>query len=412
MKDDVRGGLPISQEDARRARDALKRSHRELEQELARLRQVPAAADVAAGGDVDWFDYVPVALVSCDGSGRIQTLNRKAVVLMRTVREQLLGTPLVDFVLAEDRGLYVDYQCRLVGQAVPQACEVRMLRADGSAFWAGLEAVVAEGGRGGANLHFVISDITQRKQAEERLVGNAERYRLALSALSDGLWEWHIPSGQAFFNEQYYALLGYEDHAFPATYASWRDRVHPSDIADAEGTLRRSVEQGLEFELHFRMCTKGGVFRWMSARGKVVDRDPAGASVRMVGTLTDIHVRKQMEMALLDSQLALMRANEALEQRVCERTAFLRETVITLEQEIARRQQKEHELSLANERLGALTGQLRALAAELTMAEHRERRRLSATLHDHLQPMLASVKLRVAALARRDGSSQKKCSRS
>jgi PAS domain S-box-containing protein len=75
--------------------------------------------------------------------------------------------------------------------------------------------------------------------------------------------------------------------------------------------------------------------------------------------------RKRAEQALQD-------ANAALEQRVQERTA------------------------LANER----AAQLQMLAAQLTTAEHRERRRVATILHDHFQQLLASAKFTISRLRR------------
>ena len=44
--------------------------------------------------------------------------------------------------------------------------------------------------------------------------------------------------------------------------------------------------------------------------------------------------------------------------------------------------------------------QLRKLASELTLAEHRERRRIAQILHDHLQEFLVGVKRPMAPLER------------
>jgi PAS domain S-box-containing protein len=49
---------------------------------------------------------------------------------------------------------------------------------------------------------------------------------------------------------------------------------------------------------------------------------------------------------------------------------------------------------------------LRALASELTLAEHRERRRIAQVLHDHLQQLLVGAKIRLTVLRRsEDGES-------
>jgi CheY-like chemotaxis protein len=84
-------------------------------------------------------------------------------------------------------------------------------------------------------------------------------------------------------------------------------------------------------------------------------------------------------------------ANEGLEEKVKRRSEKLMKTVRQLEKEIERRSQVEQELTRRAD-------QLRALAGELTMAEQRERKRLSNILHDHVQQILAATKLQVGSL--------------
>jgi signal transduction histidine kinase len=73
------------------------------------------------------------------------------------------------------------------------------------------------------------------------------------------------------------------------------------------------------------------------------------------------------------AELELKALNESLEERVAERTAVATRRAV----------------------------QLRALAAELTLAELRERRRLAEILHDHLQQLLYAARLNLGSLRHR-----------
>lgn len=95
-------------------------------------------------------------------------------------------------------------------------------------------------------------------------------------------------------------------------------------------------------------------------------RDEQGHILGLRWLIRDVTARKKVEEALLQT-------NANLEQRVSERT-----------EELAQR-----------------AAELRALAAELTISEQRERRRMAELLHDNLQQLLVSAKIRVATLGRK-----------
>jgi PAS domain S-box-containing protein len=163
-------------------------------------------------------------------------------------------------------------------------------------------------------IYSIVHDITDRKQAEEALrdieVSKREeefkrqieaRYSATFSALNDGLWDWHVPSGEAVFSDVYYQMLGYNNNEFPANYVSWRRLVHPDDINRVEQILRRSLASGQGFNVDLRMKMKSDEWKWVAIRGKSIESDSENKPLRMIGTLSDISERKQAERKLTES---------------------------------------------------------------------------------------------------------------
>lgn len=162
-------------------------------------------------------------------------------------------------------------------------------------------------------------DITEARRTEAAVRASEERLSLALDAANDGLWDWDVNSGEAFFSPRYYTMLGYEPGGFEASYAEWRNRVHPDDQARVETLLSRYLEkEEPAFEVEFRFRDKAGGWRWVLARGKAVGWSQEGRITRMVGTHVDINERKRAEEALEKSR-------DELEARVTERTRELTE---------------------------------------------------------------------------------------
>ena len=130
-----------------------------------------------------------------------------------------------------------------------------------------------------------------------------ERFRRAMEATSDGLWDWDVAGGNVYYSPGYFRMLGYEPDGFPAKADAWLEMVHPDDrnrAMDAnEACIRNDVTA---FGVEFRMLSHDGTWRWILRRGKAVTQDADGRALRMIGTHIDITDRKHSEKALRASE--------------------------------------------------------------------------------------------------------------
>jgi len=134
-----------------------------------------------------------------------------------------------------------------------------------------------------------------------------------MEATSDGIWDWHLATDQLYFSDRWYTMLGYAPGAFPASYAAWRDRVHPDDLPAAEAAITAHLaDHSSGFSIEFRMRTRDGGWKWINGRGKVSQRDAAQRALRVVGTHVDIDARKLAEEALQLSRFAIDHASLAI----------------------------------------------------------------------------------------------------
>jgi diguanylate cyclase (GGDEF)-like protein/PAS domain S-box-containing protein len=130
-----------------------------------------------------------------------------------------------------------------------------------------------------------------------------ERYALAARAANDGLWDWDVPSGTVFYSPRWKAMLGYAEDEVGSTTSEWFSRVHPEDSDELKDMVDRQLfgdEGALEFE--HRLIAKDGNYRWGLCRAVAV-RGPGGRAVRLVGSLTDITERKELESRLRQAAL-------------------------------------------------------------------------------------------------------------
>jgi two-component system, sensor histidine kinase and response regulator len=65
------------------------------------------------------------------------------------------------------------------------------------------------------------------------------------------------------------------------------------------------------YEMEFRLRCKTHNYKWILSRGTVIEQDKTGQPLRVIGTHTDLTVRKEMEMKLREAKEFAEAANRA-----------------------------------------------------------------------------------------------------
>ena len=123
-----------------------------------------------------------------------------------------------------------------------------------------------------------------------------QRWGLALQSASFGIWDLDPQAETVHYSPQWKAMLGYGSSDEPDSTATWRARVHPEDLTPMLGQLRSHLEGRTDhYEFEFRMRAADGSYRPVLSRGRVVERAPDGQPLRMIGTLTDLSARQEVD---------------------------------------------------------------------------------------------------------------------
>lgn len=125
--------------------------------------------------------------------------------------------------------------------------------------------------------------------AEKALLQSEERFKLAMEATQDGLWDWNVETDEMYLSPSCSALLGYTSDTLELDINVWNNLIHTDDkvvVFKAYSDCIANHNDG--FEVEYRVRGKNGEWVWILGRGKVVARSDSGRAPRMVGTLTDI----------------------------------------------------------------------------------------------------------------------------
>jgi two-component system sensor histidine kinase UhpB len=151
----------------------------------------------------------------------------------------------------------------------------------------------------------MVQNLQQRDLVMAQLAESEERLNLALQAVDDGLWDWNIPTGEAYFTPRFATMLGYHHDELEPEFDSMRTLIHPEDRDLFEHQINENLsdrKQELEIEIRLKCRGTRPAWLWVLVRGKVVERGTNGSPLRAVGTNTNIHERKQAEAALHQSE--------------------------------------------------------------------------------------------------------------
>jgi len=171
------------------------------------------------------------------------------------------------------------------------------------------------------------AEVARRELAEEALPEKEWMLRAAVDAARLGTWVWDPETGRIVWSDRMYEMLEIpKDSANPVELA--RSRLDAEDRQQLHSRLVEGLDNG-RMHLEFRVHLPSAGERWFRIAGEIMERSTRVR--RMGGVAIDITERKQAELALREAADKLATANDALEERVRERTAQLQKTVAELE---------------------------------------------------------------------------------
>jgi len=142
----------------------------ELEMQNESLRQTKDELESSRERYFNLYDLAPVGYFTQNKEGLILEANLTAGSLLGVTRNTLVKKSLTRFIFYDDQDIYYHHHRQLFETGAPQVCELRLVKKDGSLFWARLESTIAQDSENGDTLYYtVISNITERKQVEHKL---------------------------------------------------------------------------------------------------------------------------------------------------------------------------------------------------------------------------------------------------
>ncbi|WP_437782488.1 ATP-binding protein [Sorangium sp. So ce1097] len=251
----------------------------------ARGHAAVQARDVEAGLDLLATQPFDVAVVGADGP------LGEALALCRRLRAAPGGDRVAVVAIAGDAGATTDLL--EAGATAVAAADERSIaiQLDAAAWWARRPAA--------RTAERAPAERALLERAEGALRASEERLRLVVRATSEAFWDWDLSSGRVTGSERMRSFYGTGGADIEEDAAWWFERVHPDDRDRVMSALRRAIEGNeTTFELWYRCVLADGSYADVHDRG-IVLRDGSGKAYRMLGAVSDVTERRQMEARLL-----------------------------------------------------------------------------------------------------------------
>ena len=146
--------------------------------------------------------------------------------------------------------------------------------------------------------------VVNLKKAQQQIVDQADRLRLATEALNAGVWDYYPIRGNNYLSSQWYAMLGYPAEGRNIPLDEFKRLVHSEDRPVLENALKGYIVTGGRghFEVEFRLRKADGSWCWVLSKGQAVEWDKSGAVSRIIGLDINIENIKRNQERVAQSE--------------------------------------------------------------------------------------------------------------
>ncbi|MCX6697415.1 MAG: PAS domain S-box protein [Methanoregula sp.] len=249
------------------------------------------------------IEYSNEAIVVAQ-DGMLKSVNHRAVEFTGYSKQELLSMSFSTIIHPDDRAMVVErYQKRMKGEDAPSRYPFRISKKDGSTRWGELSVAAIDWGGRPATLNF-ITDITERKKAEDALREREERYKNISKATTDFVFSCIKPEGGTYSIDWIAGaverITGYTIDELLAM-GCWRCLVHPDDTSVFDENITH-LAAGTSSACILRIRTKSGTIRWLAVNTTQVPAKDSSSVSHVFGGCRDITDHKQAGDALAESE--------------------------------------------------------------------------------------------------------------
>jgi PAS domain S-box-containing protein len=269
------------------------------------------------------MSYMTEGLVLTDTRGNVIFINQRLSEMLGYLSEEIIGKCWSDLVPADQHTIAKEAEARR-SQGHTDRYEIILHRKDGHRFLVLIGAGPRFDRQSGEFIGTmgVVTDITDRKQAEKALQNSEAKFRFLTENMNDILWLLDKAFNTTYVSPSIEKVLGYtpeerkrqlfEDQVTPESLRHVLEKFHEELQHDKEKGI--DPERSITIEVEY--YHKDGYTVWIENNAKAI-RDEAGEIIGIYGVSRDISKRKKAEERLEDQTKKLRDIFEKAADGIC-----------------------------------------------------------------------------------------------
>lgn len=263
----------------------------ELDIQSDELRRAQSIIEESRARYIDFYDFAPVGYLSLSSDGRFEEINLTGATLIGEERNKLLHRSFVHFIAPEDRARWQQHFLSVLQHDKKITCEVTILRNDGTHLCVQLDSLRLLKNGKVTVMRIAMTDITERKRAEEAMREQEEFFRMITENIEDFIAVLDLDGRLLYISPSYRMLCSnVDDMKGKDCFA----QVHPDDRDQIKRILNETVQSGSGLQVEYRFVLDNGDVRHIESRGGLI-RNSQGQASRVVVISRDITERKEAE---------------------------------------------------------------------------------------------------------------------
>jgi PAS domain S-box-containing protein len=215
----------------------------------------------------------------------------------------------------EDRPALLQLIDRVSSEMKAFDFEHRLLMPDGSVKHVHVMAHAMNGVTGKLGFVGAVSDITERKQSEEKLRRSEAELLEAQRISHTGSWKHHLSSGIVTISPEVRRIFGMESEEDTSKVDFFFGRIHPEDRPIEAQNYERAILAKADFESDYRVVLTDGSIKHIHNVGHPVLSE-AGELVEYVGTVIDVTAARIAEEKIRRNERELRQIVDTVAQLV------------------------------------------------------------------------------------------------